>query len=80
MFVAPGSFFNSRARQLAILRGAPHASGDLSSPRLVTEVGGLVDYGTEQSSTPFVRSESIPRVFLKGAKPADLPVHAVDQI
>jgi ABC-type uncharacterized transport system substrate-binding protein len=71
VFVAPGSFFNSRRVQLAIL-AARHALPAISV-RAYPEVGGLVSYGTDVLDAFRQVGVYTARV-LKGAKPADLPV------
>src|SRR5439155_14559027 len=46
LFVAPGTFFNTRRVQLAIL-AARHALPAIYSVRAYPEVGGLISYGTD---------------------------------
>ena len=72
VFVAPGSFFNSRRVQLAIL-AARHALPAIYPVRAYPEVGGLVSYGTDVLDAFRQVGVYTARV-LKGAKPADLPV------
>ena len=72
VFVAPGSFFNSRRVQLAIL-AARHALPAIYPVRAYPEVGGLVSYGTDVLDA-FRHVGLYTARVLKGAKPADLPV------
>jgi putative tryptophan/tyrosine transport system substrate-binding protein len=61
LFVAPGTFFNTRRVQLAIL-AARHALPAIYSVRAYPEVGGLISYGTDVLEL-FARSECIRRAF-----------------
>jgi putative tryptophan/tyrosine transport system substrate-binding protein len=72
LFVAPGSFFNIRRVQLAIL-AARHALPAIYSVRAYPEVGGLMSYGTDILEA-FREVGLYTARILKGAKPADLPV------
>jgi putative tryptophan/tyrosine transport system substrate-binding protein len=72
LFVAPGTFFNTRRVQLAIL-AARHALPAIYSVRAYPEVGGLISYGTDVLDA-FRQVGVYTARILKGAKPADLPV------
>jgi len=72
LFVSPGSFFNARRVQLAIL-AARHAIPAVYSVRAYPEVGGLMSYGTDILDA-FRQVGVYTARILKGAKPADLPV------
>jgi putative ABC transport system substrate-binding protein len=72
LFVAPGSFFNTRRVQLAIL-AARHAVPAIYAVRAYPEVGGLMSYGTDILDA-FRQVGVYTARILKGAKPADLPV------
>ena len=72
LFVAPGSFFNTRRVQLAIL-AARHALPAIYAVRAYPEVGGLMSYGTDVLDAFRQVGVYTARV-LKGARPADLPV------
>jgi putative ABC transport system substrate-binding protein len=72
LFVAPGSFFNARRVQLAVL-SARHALPAIYSTRVYPEVGGLMSYGTDVLDA-FRQIGVYTARILKGAKPADLPV------
>jgi putative ABC transport system substrate-binding protein len=72
LFVAPGSFFNTRRVQLAIL-AASHAVPAIYAVRAYPEAGGLISYGTDILDAFRQVGVYTARV-LKGAKPADLPV------
>ena len=72
LFVAPGSFFNTRRVQLAVLT-ARHALPAIYAVRAYPEVGGLMSYGTDVLDAFRQVGVYTARV-LKGAKPADLPV------
>jgi putative tryptophan/tyrosine transport system substrate-binding protein len=72
LFVAPGSFFNIRRVQLAVL-AARHALPAIYSVRAYPEAGGLVSYGTDILDA-FRQVGVYTARILKGAKPADLPV------
>src|SRR5215472_7946918 len=72
LFVAPGSFFNTRRVQLAIL-SARHALPAIYPVRAYPEVGGLISYGTDILDA-FRQVGVYTARILKGAKPADLPV------
>jgi len=70
--VAPGSFFNTRRVQLAVL-SARHALPAIYPTRAYPEVGGLMSYGTDVLDA-FRQIGVYTARILKGAKPADLPV------
>jgi putative ABC transport system substrate-binding protein len=72
LFVAPGSFFNTRRVQLAVL-AARHALPAIYSVRAYPEAGGLMSYGTDILDA-FRQVGAYAARILKGAKPADLPV------
>jgi putative ABC transport system substrate-binding protein len=72
LFVAPGSFFNTRRVQLAVL-AARHALPAIYAVRAYPEVGGLMSYGTDVLDG-FRQVGVYAARILKGAKPADLPV------
>jgi len=72
LFVAPGTFFNTRRVQLAIL-AARHALPAIYSVRAYPEVGGLISYGTDVLDA-FRQVGVYTARILKGARPADLPV------
>jgi putative tryptophan/tyrosine transport system substrate-binding protein len=72
LFVAPGTFFNTRRVQLAIL-AAHHALPAIYPVRAYPEAGGLMSYGTDILDAFRQVGVYTARV-LKGAKPADLPV------
>ena len=72
LFVAPGSFFNTRRVQLAVL-AARHSLPAIYAVRGYPEVGGLMSYGTDNLDA-FRQVGVYTARILKGAKPADLPV------
>src|SRR5262245_27336675 len=72
LFVTPGSFFNTRLVQLAVL-SARHALPAIYPTRAYPEVGGLMSYGTDVLDA-FRQVGVYTARILKGAKPADLPV------
>jgi putative ABC transport system substrate-binding protein len=72
LFVAPGSFFNTRRVQLAIL-AARHLLPAIYAVRGYPEVGGLMSYGTDTLDA-FRQVGVYTARILKGTKPADLPV------
>jgi len=72
LFVSPGTFFNTRRVQLAIL-AARHALPAIYSVRAYPEVGGLMSYGTDILDA-FRQVGVYTARILKGAKPAELPV------
>jgi len=72
LFVAPGSFFNTRRVQLAVL-AARHALPAIYAVRDYPEAGGLMSYGTDVLDG-FRQVGVYTARILKGAKPADLPV------
>ena len=70
--VGGGPFFNDRRVQLAIL-AARHVVPMTSGARAITEVGGLMSYGSDVRNAWRHVGVYTGRI-LKGAKPADLPV------
>jgi ABC-type uncharacterized transport system substrate-binding protein len=72
VLVAPGTFFNTRRVQLAIL-AARHALPAIYPVRAYPEVGGLVSYGTDILDA-FRQVGIYTARVLKGTKPTDLPV------
>jgi putative ABC transport system substrate-binding protein len=72
VLVAPGTFFNTRRVQLAIL-AARHALPAIYSVRAYPEAGGLISYGTDVLDA-FRQVGVYTARILKGTKPADLPV------
>jgi putative ABC transport system substrate-binding protein len=72
LFVAPGSFFNTRRVQLVVL-AARHALPAIYATRAYPEAGGLISYGTDVLDA-FRHVGLYAAQILKGAKPADLPV------
>src|SRR6516162_4114483 len=72
LFTAPGSFFNTRRVQLAVL-AARHALPAACSTRLYPEAGALMSYGTDVLDA-FRQVGVYTARILKGTKPADLPV------
>ena len=72
VLVAPGTFFNTRRVQLAIL-AARHVLPATYPVRAYAEVGGLASYGADILDAFREVGAYTVRV-LKGAKPADLPV------
>jgi putative ABC transport system substrate-binding protein len=72
LFVSQDGFLISRRLQLANM-AARHAVPMISSSRDITEVGGLMSYGTNITDV-FRQMAGYAGRILKGAKPADLPV------
>jgi putative ABC transport system substrate-binding protein len=72
LFVAPGSFFNTRRVQLAVL-AARHGLPAIYAARAYAEAGGLMSYGTDILEA-FRQVGIYTAHILKGAKPAELPV------
>ncbi|MFZ1186423.1 MAG: ABC transporter substrate-binding protein [Pseudolabrys sp.] len=72
LFVAPGSFFNTRRVQLAVL-AARHALPAIYAVRAYPEVGGLMSYGTDVLDG-FRQVGVYTARILEGARPTDLPV------
>jgi putative tryptophan/tyrosine transport system substrate-binding protein len=72
LFVAPDSFFASRAVQFATLTARERIPASYSVRDLVA-AGGLMSYGTDIAET-FRQVGVYTGKILKGAKPADLPV------
>jgi putative tryptophan/tyrosine transport system substrate-binding protein len=72
LFVAPGSFFNTRRVQLAVL-AARHGLPAIYAARAYADAGGLMSYGTDILDA-FRQVGVYTAHILKGAKPAELPV------
>jgi putative tryptophan/tyrosine transport system substrate-binding protein len=72
LFVASDPFFTSRRVQLAN-SAARHGLPMISSTREITEVGGLISYGSNVLDAFRQVGVYVGRI-LKGAKPAELPV------
>jgi putative tryptophan/tyrosine transport system substrate-binding protein len=72
VLVAPGTFFNTRRVQLAILE-TRHALPAIYPVRAYPEVGGLISYGTDILDA-FRQVGIYTARVLKGARPAALPV------
>ena len=72
LFVGPGSLFNARRVQLALLAAYYKVSAAYSL-RDYTEAGGLMSYGTNTTDAYRQVGVYTGRI-LKGAKPGDLPV------
>jgi putative ABC transport system substrate-binding protein len=72
LFVAPDSFFQSRAVQFATLTAANKIPATYSQRDFVA-AGGLMSYGTDFADS-FYQIGVYTGSILKGAKPADLPV------
>jgi putative ABC transport system substrate-binding protein len=72
LFVAPGTFFNTRRVQLAVL-AARHVFPAIYPTRAYSEVGGLISYGPDVLDA-FRQVGAYAARILKGAKPTDLPV------
>src|SRR5262249_35843949 len=73
LFVAPDAFFVGRRVQFATL-AAHHRVPAAYTQRAFVEAGGLMSYGTDIADM-FRRVGVYTGQILKGAKPADLPVH-----
>ena len=78
LFVAADAFFVSRRVQFATLTARDRIPATYSVRELVA-AGGLMSYGTDIADM-FHQIGVYTGSILKGAKPADLPVAAVDQI
>ena len=72
VFVGPGTFFNTRRVQLAVLT-ARYALPAAYPTRAYPEAGGLMSYGADVLDA-FRQVGVYTGRILKGAKPADLPV------
>ncbi len=78
LFVAGDAFFTSRRGQFAILAARERIPAAYAN-RDIVAAGGLMSYGTDLADM-FHQVGVYTGNILKGAKPADLPVRAVDQI
>jgi putative ABC transport system substrate-binding protein len=72
LLVGPGTFFNTRRVQLAVL-AARHGLPAIYPVRAYPEAGGLMSYGSDILDA-FRQVGVYTGRILKGAKPADLPV------
>jgi putative tryptophan/tyrosine transport system substrate-binding protein len=72
LLVSPGTFFNTRRVQLAVL-AARHALPAIYPVRAYPEAGGLMSYGSDILDA-FRQVGLYTGRILKGAQPADLPV------
>jgi putative tryptophan/tyrosine transport system substrate-binding protein len=72
VFTAPGTFFNTRRVQLAVL-AARHGLPSVGPVRAYAEAGMLMSYGTDILDAFRLVGVYTARI-LKGSKPADLPV------
>jgi putative ABC transport system substrate-binding protein len=72
LLVGPGTFFNTRRVQLAVL-AARHRLPAIYPVRAYPEAGGLMSYGSDIFDA-FRQVGVYTGRILKGAKPADLPV------
>jgi putative ABC transport system substrate-binding protein len=72
LLVSGNNFLNSRRSQIVTL-ATLHRLPAIYSDRSFTEIGGLMSYGTDDSSGSYQGGIYAARI-LKGAKPADLPV------
>ena len=73
LVVKPDQFFISRRERLVAL-AAHHAIPAIYSHRVFVDVGGLISYGANLLDASWQMGTYTGRI-LKGAKPADLPVH-----
>ena len=72
LFVGGDGFFNSRRVQLVNL-ASRHAIPAIYADRVLTEIGGLMSYGTDVIDAWRQLGVYTGRI-LRGAKPVDLPV------
>jgi putative tryptophan/tyrosine transport system substrate-binding protein len=72
LFVGPGTFFNTRRVQLAIL-AARYALPAIYAVRAYPEAGGLMSYGSDVLDA-FRQVGLYTARILKGAQPGDLPI------
>ena len=78
LFVAADPTFNSRREQV-VLQAMRHRLPAAYASREYAEVGGLMSYGTDLPDA-FRQLGTYTGRILKGARPADLPVRAADQV
>ena len=71
--IGPDAFFNSRIARIAAL-AARHKMPTIYQDRLFVAAGGLMSYGGNLDDGYSIAGGMAGRI-LKGAKPADLPVH-----
>ena len=73
LMIGPDAFFNSRIARIAAL-AARHKMPTIYQDRLFVAAGGLMSYGGNLDDGYRIAGGMAGRI-LKGAKPADLPVH-----
>ena len=78
LFVAGDPLFNSRRLQLSLLAMRHAVPAIYSWPR-VSEVGGLITYGSDITDAYRQAGTYVGRI-LKGAKPEDMPVVQADKL